>query len=82
MGFSQRETEYNWNCLWKTHFIILNKSSRPVFCGKLTWRNLKGLAELANLTVSVVSNRVFIDQLTHTLCKQDKNVCKKVLFVL
>ena len=24
---------------------------RPVFCGYLTWRNLKGLVELANLTV-------------------------------
>ena len=53
MGFSQRETGYNWHCLWKTHFIILNKSSRPVFCGKLTWWNLKGLAELPNLTVQI-----------------------------
>ena len=52
MSFSQRETENNWHCLWKTHFIILNKSSRPVFGGKLTWRNFKGLAELANLTVT------------------------------
>ena len=25
--------------------------SRPVFCGNLTWQNLKGLVELANLTV-------------------------------
>ena len=49
-SFSQRETEHNWHYLWKTHFIFLNKSSRPVFYGKLTWRNLKGLADLPNLS--------------------------------
>ena len=27
--------------------------SRPAFCWNLTWWNLKGLAELANLTVSI-----------------------------
>ena len=59
MGFSQRETEYNWRCLLKTHFIFLKKSSRPVFCGKLTWRNLKGLAELANFTVFLLLLLIF-----------------------
>ena len=30
---------------------VISSFSRPVFCGNLTWRNLKGRAELANLTV-------------------------------
>ena len=45
---SQRETEYNWHCLWKTHLSF----SRSVFWGNLTLQNLKGLEELANLTVA------------------------------
>ena len=45
-NFSQRETGSDWHCLSKTHLSF----PRPA-CGILTWRNLKGLAELANLTV-------------------------------
>ena len=46
MCFSQRETGSDWHCLSKTHLSF----PRPA-CGILTWRNLKGLEELANLTV-------------------------------
>ena len=46
MCFSQRETGSDWHCLSKTHLSF----PRPA-CWILTWRNLKGLAELANLTV-------------------------------
>ena len=42
--------------VYEKHILsfIHNNSSRPVFCGKLTWWNLKGLAKLANLTVGVM----------------------------
>ena len=30
MSFSQREIEYNWHCLWKTHFIISKYADRSV----------------------------------------------------
>ena len=38
------------NCI---QFLFVKNTlfSRPVFCGSLTWRNLKGLAELAYLRV-------------------------------
>ena len=36
--------------LCEKHILLF---SRPTFCGILTWRNLKRLAELANLTVAV-----------------------------
>ena len=47
-------TKKNW--IWlelfmKNTFYHSQQHSRPVFCGKLTWWNLRGLAELANLTV-------------------------------
>ena len=38
----------NWHCVYEKHILTF---SRPVFCGNLAWQNLKGLVELANLTV-------------------------------
>ena len=48
MCFSLRKTQMQLALFVKKHILLF---SRPACCGNLTWWNLKGLAELANLTV-------------------------------
>ena len=37
--------------VYEKHILSFTTVQDQFFCGKLTWQNLKGLADLANLTV-------------------------------
>ena len=50
LGQVHKEKLNTIDTVYEKHIFSL---SRPSFCGNLTWRNLKGLVELANLTVKL-----------------------------